>query len=78
MAGPLKRWLAIGGLGRPEQVAVVEQVGDAAGILTRPGVNDAAFVVIQIGRFAAGIDKVVPWKRPRVVQQHAEIFGRYR
>ena len=46
-------WLAIDGLGGPEQMAVVEQVGGGpAGIFTRPGVNDAAFVVIEVGLLA--------------------------
>src|SRR5262245_20382519 len=67
--------VAISGLGSPEQVAVLEQVSHDAGILTRPGVNDAAFVVVEVSGLAAGIDEIVAGKHPRVVQQHAELFA---
>ncbi len=55
----LKCPVATGSLGGAEEVAVVEQIsGSTAGIVTVPGMNDAAFVVVQVGLLATGVNQV--------------------
>ena len=59
----LEARLAIDDLGGTEQMAVVEKVGGSpAGMFARPGVNDAAFVVIEVRLLAIRIDQVEPGK----------------
>src|ERR1044071_484001 len=73
--GAAKGFAAIGGLAGAEQMTALEQVGHRmTGIFTGPGVNDAAFVVVEVSGFAAGIDQVVARKGACLIDDNALFF----
>ena len=58
-------------------MTIVEQVDRSpAGIRTRPGVDDAALVVKQVGLFATWVNQVVTGQRARIMDQYANFAAR--